>query len=116
MEIRVEVTSEDIQTSKGKEGVFDDDPIAKSLKRLGYSEIDADEDRILITDSSNQRLFCKTPRPMNLFIEKFDNYETVSPEIFVVTEIRPALEADERPISQFLKKVLAEKRDLMNEK
>jgi len=96
MNIQINVTTENIEAAKGQDGVYNQCPIAQALRQLGYLNIDADEDRILLTSSDGQRLFCKTPREISLFIDRFDNGEAVSPSSFTISEIRPAIAADER--------------------
>lgn len=93
MEFNVEITQEDIQ--EGIAGVYNECPVARSLKRLGCQNIDADEDRILVTFNDKRYLF-KTPRKANHFIDDFDCDREVKPFEFKLEKPRLATVDDER--------------------
>lgn len=93
MEFEVEITQEDIE--KGIAGVYNECPVARSLQRLGCQNIDADEDRILLTYNDKRYLF-KTPRKANHFIDDFDCDREVKPFEFKLEKPKIATVNDER--------------------
>jgi len=98
--IQLEITEDDIKQAEGQAGVYDKCPAALVLTRLGFLKIDVDENRALLTTSEGARLWCKTPRELNLFISQYDEDEQVKPLSCVFTEIREAKPDDERRSQQ----------------
>lgn len=101
MKLLVTVTQEHINKALGYEGEFDKDPIAHALKEEHQcSEIDVDEDRILVTTPEGQRLRFKTPRLANHFIGDFDDGRRVKPLIFELAdpEVFPSGYTDREPL------------------
>lgn len=94
--IQIEVTDAEIQAAEGKHGVYNECPAALALIKSGFKQIDVDDVRALLTTAEKQRIFCKTPKDLSIFIDNFDNDEEVKPAIFVLNEIRLALPGDER--------------------
>jgi hypothetical protein len=94
----VNVTEADIKAAEGQAGVYNKCPIALALIRLGFVNVDVDEDRILITklEVPPQRLVSKTPMPASLLIGDFDDDKPVTPLSFTLNKLRPATQADER--------------------
>ena len=97
MQLKISVTKEDIAAGEHHAGEFDSCPIAVALKRIGCEEVDADEDRILVSLKGNRYLY-KTPRNAMLFISDFDSGQEsyVKPIEFVLEKPRLAMIEDER--------------------
>lgn len=95
MNLILEVTQEDIEVGKHHVGEFNQCPVAIALKKLGFTNIDADEDRILITNGQ-ERLVFVTPKPINHFIGDFDNGSKVKPFKCKLEIPRIAMKEDER--------------------
>ena len=93
MKLEVKVTQADIEA--GIPGVYNECPVAQALKRLGCEQIDADEDRILLTHD-NKRYVFKTPRAANHFIDDFDCDREVKAFEFELEKPRLATVDDER--------------------
>lgn len=97
MEAQVNVTADDIKAAEGHSGVYNKCPVAQALFRLGFGDVDADEDRILVTkpESPPLRLVCKTPVSVSLLIGDFDDDKPVAPLSFTL-QFRTATQVDER--------------------
>jgi len=95
VDLSLEVTEEDIKSGKHRAGEYDKCPVAIALKRLGFTDVDADEDRILVTNG-RERLVFKTPRCVDLFINDVDNNSKVKPFICKLKVPRIAMAEDER--------------------
>jgi len=91
----LEVTEEDIEEGKHHAGEYHLCPVAVSLKKLGFTNIDADEDRILLTSGPERYVF-KTPRLVNHFISDFDHGREVKPFKCSLEIPRIVMEEDER--------------------
>jgi hypothetical protein len=83
MEIHVDVTQEDIENGKGHEGEYDKCPVCCSLKRLGCTDLNIDENRMIFTKDTTKYLYI-TPRVVDLFIDDFDNNRPVKPFKFII--------------------------------
>jgi len=92
----VKVTAQDIEDGAGFAGEFNKCPVVCALQRMGCEQIDADEDRILLTFKKNRFLF-KTPRVANHFIGDFDYGREVQPIEFILEKPNLATIEDERP-------------------
>jgi len=93
--LEVSVTNEDIKNSIGHEGEYDKGPISRALDRLNCQNIDADEDRIILTYDGKRYLF-KTPRIADILIYEFDRDREIKPIEFKLENPRIASENDER--------------------
>lgn len=97
MDLILEVTQEDIEIGKHHAGEFNQCPVAIALKKLGFTDVDADEDRILITNG-RERLVFRTPRYVNHFISDFDKGSEVKPFRCNLDIPRVAMPEDERKL------------------
>ena len=97
MEVRVNVTAADIKAAEGQAGVYNKCPVAQALFRFGFVDVDADEDRVLVTkpETPPLRLVCKTPVLVSLLIGDFDDDKPVAPLSFTL-QFGAATQADER--------------------
>ena len=95
MKLEVKVTQKNIEAGCNDVGVYNACPIARALVGLECEEVDADEDRILLTLKGNRYIF-KTPRKASLFIDDFDHDREVKPIEFVLEKPKLATPEDER--------------------
>lgn len=95
MFLKIEVTEEDISAAEHNAGEYNKCPVARALAKLGFTQIDADEDRILLTNGNNRLVF-STAREASIFISDFDSGHLVKPICFDLGIPRDALPSDER--------------------
>lgn len=95
MNLILEVTQEDIEIGKHRAGEYNKCPVAIAIKRLGFTNVDVDEDRILLTNGQ-ERLVFRTPKYVNHFIGDFDNGSEIRPFKCRLDIPRIAMKEDER--------------------
>jgi len=95
MEIPVAVTQQDIDEAEHCLGVYDECPVARALQRLGFTRIDVDANRILLSVGTRRYVY-QTPRLANIFIDEFDAERAVQPFDFVLECPKIATVDDER--------------------
>lgn len=83
MRLEVEVTDQDIKAADGHAGEYHKCPVAQSLMRQGFSDLQVDSDYILCTQDDKTWKF-KTPAIAQVLIEDFDDCKKVSPMSFIL--------------------------------
>ena len=83
MEISIEVTPHHI--SIGRSGEYNACPVAIALWEAGYRDINVDDEFVKLRQGRKELAF-KPPKEMRLFIDAFDNYRPVKPQIFKLKE------------------------------
>lgn len=97
--MKIRVTQTDIKEAKHNAGEYDKCPVARALIRFGFSKVDVDEGRIILSKGTRngfRRYLYKTPLAVDLFIDDFDNHRKVEPFDFVIAQPRLAKIDDER--------------------
>lgn len=78
MKIDIKLTEEDIASGRGYHGEYHACPIAQHLKRIGFENLQVDNDYILASKDGKSYKY-KTPTQAQVFIEDFDDGKEVVP-------------------------------------
>lgn len=96
--MKIKITQKDIDNSEGCEGVWNQCPIARALKRKGFENPRVNT-KVIIFEKNNKQISFKTPRNANIFIDYFDSSKEVKPFELILENPRLPTKED---LKQFL--------------